>query len=180
MSGEMTLTAPKLQQSANLEVRGHRKSLKSHPTPHQFHKWLILASSLHETHVQTWRLVHRRRQKEKDFSFHRSFFLSFFFFNKIIVSLFPLHVAQSGGRSPVLTGFFFFIVVLDCREIFKTSLNSLQNLASRSVGGRFQHCDGFTGKDEWVSQTSTAQWLLFTDVMTASLLGSCVCLAFVL
>lgn len=70
-----------------------------------------------------------------------------FFFYKIIVSLFPLHVTQSGGRSPVLTGAFF-IVVLDCREIFKTSLNSLQNLASRSVGGRFQHCDGFTGKDE--------------------------------
>lgn len=64
----------------------------------------------------------------------------------MIVFFFPLHVAQSGGRLPVLTAFF--IVVLDCRETLKTSLNPLQNLASLSVGGRFQNCDGFTGKTE--------------------------------
>lgn len=145
ISGEMTLRAPKSQQRANVEVRGHRRSLESRLPPSgsfQPHR-----DMKHTCKLVDFFTVDVRRKKT---------FVSIdacvcvFFFNEIIVFLFPLHVAQSGGRLPVLTGVFF-TVVLDCREILKTSPNSLQNLASRSVGGRLQNRDGFTGKAEWVS-----------------------------
>lgn len=83
-------------------------------------------------------------------------------------------------RVNVFFFFFFLIATLDCRETLKTSLNPRQNLASCSVGGRFQNCDGFMGKAEWVSQPSSAQRPLFIDVIRASLRGSCVCLPLVL
>lgn len=176
MSGEMTLRAPKWQQRANWEVRGHRRSLEPR-------LWPMISPVAHLCLVATWNTCanlwtcsqETAEGKRLLFPWLVGFFLLFIFF------LFPLHVVQSGGRLPVLMFFFVFFnrhawLPRDFKDLTKPSAE----LASCSVGGRFQNCDGFMGKAEWVSQPSSAQRPLFIDVIRASLRGSCVCLPLVL